>query len=58
MRLLQQSFGFVDLALLEVNRGPSSMRRNGILVGFEAERSHKRNFGVQFYIEDLTGASG
>ena len=57
--VLVQRFGVVDMALFgsTVRDEATSGSDLDILVRFDGPATSKRYFGVQFYLEDLTGLS-
>ena len=57
--ILVQRFGVVDMALFgsTVRDEATSGSDLDILVRFDGPATSKRYFGVQFYLEDLTGLS-
>ena len=57
--VLVQRFGVVDIALFgsTVRDEATSGSDVDILVRFDGPATSKRYFGVQFYLEDLTGLS-
>ena len=56
---LVQRFGVTDIALFgSTTRGEATSASDmDILVRFDGSTTSKRYFGVQFYLEDLTGLS-
>lgn len=57
--ILKQRFGVADIALFgSTARGEATAHSDmGILVRFDGPATSKRYFGLQFYLEDLTGLS-
>ena len=57
--ILEERFGVTDLALFgSMARGETREGSDGdILVAFDGPATSRRYFGVQFYLEDLLGAS-
>ncbi|MCE2503115.1 MAG: nucleotidyltransferase family protein [Chlorobi bacterium] len=55
--VMDQRFGVADIALFgSIARGEATPDSDmDILVRFEGPATSKRYFGVQFYLEDLTG---
>lgn len=57
--ILKQRFGVADIALFgSTARGEATAHSDmDILVRFDGPATSKRYFGLQFYLEDLTGLS-
>ena len=57
--ILKQRFGVADIALFgSTARGEATAHSDmDILVRFDGPATSKRYFGLQFYLEDLTGIS-